>query len=140
MHGYGILTRPDGERYEGEWKGDNKHGRGVYVHVSGECYEGEWRDDVMHGRGTFAFANGERYKDEWAHDLRHGRGILTFPNGDRYEATWHEGHQLAAVSIYTWATGQDLIPLTSGGLCSRSSEKEYLLRCCCFCVYDVMPG
>ena len=68
----GKLFLNDGNRYEGEWKDDNKHGQGnksallnylliltlfialigKYFWNDGDRYEGEWKDDKITGQGN----------------------------------------------------------------------------------------
>jgi len=45
----------DGDKYDGEWRNDEKHGRGTMIYCgdkSGvqEKYEGEWAEGRMQGR------------------------------------------------------------------------------------------
>ena len=44
-NGKGILTIPDGFKYEGEWKDGKKHGEGTILFKDGSKMEGEFRDD-----------------------------------------------------------------------------------------------
>ena len=36
--------RPDGRRYEGQWKNGKQSGRGTYYNSKGEVTNGEWKD------------------------------------------------------------------------------------------------
>jgi len=38
------LNRPDGRRYEGQWKDGKQSGTGTYYNAKGESTTGEWRD------------------------------------------------------------------------------------------------
>ena len=40
---YGIR-RPDGRKYEGEWKDGKQSGKGTYYNIKGEAIVGEWKD------------------------------------------------------------------------------------------------
>lgn len=44
-HGYGILTWPDGAKYQGYFKDDAKEGRGLLVRSDGNVYEGKILSD-----------------------------------------------------------------------------------------------
>jgi len=46
-----ILNRPDGRKYEGNWKMGKKEGRGKFTSVEGIVTEGYWRDDNFTGNG-----------------------------------------------------------------------------------------
>ena len=63
-HGRGVMTRPDGVRYEGEFRGRLANGRGVMTWPDGRRYEGEWRDGKRHGRGVETEPDGGRYEGE----------------------------------------------------------------------------
>ena len=43
MHGYGVKTYADGDKYDGEWEYDRKHGHGVYTKADGSKYDGGWK-------------------------------------------------------------------------------------------------
>lgn len=43
MHGYGRYILPDGKRYEGQYKDDQKHGFGIYIWPDGRLYKGFWQ-------------------------------------------------------------------------------------------------
>lgn len=52
-----IVFYSDGDRFEGEWRNDERHGRGSMIYSSKdsdiqEKYEGEWIEGRMHGRYT----------------------------------------------------------------------------------------
>ena len=38
------IRRPDGRRYEGEWKNGKQSGKGTYYNIRGEAIVGEWKD------------------------------------------------------------------------------------------------
>ena len=51
----GILTWPNGDIYEGEYKDDNRNGFGIYKYSNGNRYEGEFKNDKQHGKGKITF-------------------------------------------------------------------------------------
>jgi hypothetical protein len=53
MHGYGIITYPNGVTYEGQLKADKKAGFGIYKWADGRKYEGCWAKGKQHGIGSF---------------------------------------------------------------------------------------
>ena len=101
-HGQGVYTFADGERYEGEWKYDNKHGQGVYTYSDGERYEGEFKDDNKHGQGVYTFADGERYEGEFKDDNKNGQGVYTYSDGERYEGEFKDGKRNGQGIIYKY--------------------------------------
>ena len=48
---HGVLTFPDGDRYEGEWRNNHFHGRGVYTFPDGRRLAGEFGNGVFQGQG-----------------------------------------------------------------------------------------
>ena len=52
VNGHGVLTWPDGQRYEGEFKDGNSNGHGVYTWPDGQRYEGEFKDGLPISRST----------------------------------------------------------------------------------------
>lgn len=41
MHGQGAYFRSDGDRYEGEWRSNEKHGQGSFYYSFGVIFTGE---------------------------------------------------------------------------------------------------
>ena len=39
-----MLTKPDGETFEGNWLNDKKHGKAKITFSDGGTYTGDWRD------------------------------------------------------------------------------------------------
>ncbi len=82
-HGSGVMTWPDGRKYEGEWRNGKKEGQGTYTwhdEMGRQCkYEGEWKEDVKQGRGTLHFGNGTKHTGEWKANKAHGQGTKTWP-------------------------------------------------------------
>jgi hypothetical protein len=65
-HGSGVLVRPDGQRYEGEWVNDFPSGVGVHHGSDGTRYAGEWNQRLPSGYGVqSAPAAGSRVVGEW---------------------------------------------------------------------------
>jgi hypothetical protein len=51
---YNVICS-DGDKFEGEWRNDERHGKGamIYCNKDSDCqekYEGEWVEGRMHGR------------------------------------------------------------------------------------------
>ena len=51
MHGKGVYTWPDGNRYTGEYINGKKEGWGVYTWSSGKEFEGTWKNGRQDGYG-----------------------------------------------------------------------------------------
>lgn len=51
-HGFGKLTWPNGDYYEGNFKNGKRNGKGRRVNIDNSEYNGEYVDDKPHGRGN----------------------------------------------------------------------------------------
>jgi len=85
------MMYPNGERYEGDWKGGKWDGFGVYVKPDGYRYEGGWKKGRRHGECTESFPDGYAYKGEYMEGIRQGKGHLKWPNGDEYKGEFANG-------------------------------------------------
>ena len=45
----GVITWPDGSKFEGMFRNNKANGRGRLLHANGEVYEGNWIDDKTNG-------------------------------------------------------------------------------------------
>ena len=43
----------DSDRYEGDWKNDEREGKGIYTDISGDRYEGNYKNGLIEGKGIF---------------------------------------------------------------------------------------
>lgn len=89
--GYGVLYLKNKERYQGQWKNNQKQGQGYYYYANGEFYKGTWytaaysRDhDKKEGYGEFYFLEGKRYIGDFKNDQLEGKGTLFFKNKSQY--------------------------------------------------------
>ena len=73
----GIVLFPNGDSYEGEWKGDKMKGNGTYKFKSGSVYTGDFEKSLRHGLGTMTYSNGDIYSGEWVNDRIAGKGKVT---------------------------------------------------------------
>ena len=73
--GFGILTYPDGCRYEGRFKPCKKSD------PSSEDVEIALFHAKRHGKGDFTWADGRKYCGDWAENSIHGVGIMSWPDG-----------------------------------------------------------
>jgi hypothetical protein len=39
----------NGNRYDGEWKENQRNGLGIHTFLSGHRYDGEWKEDKRNG-------------------------------------------------------------------------------------------
>mmetsp|Transcript_11416 Transcript_11416/g.32141 ORF Transcript_11416/g.32141 Transcript_11416/m.32141 type:complete len:231 (+) Transcript_11416:190-882(+) len=105
VHGVGKLVYPNGDVYEGEWHQNQAHGRGKFVHKDGSSYEGQWVQDRMEGKGQFCWSDGRSYEGEYREDQKEGYGTFKWPDGRRYEGRWRDGKQHGA-GVYFTAKGE----------------------------------
>lgn len=69
MHGQGILTFKDGNKYEGFFVMDKREGHGKYIWTDGRIYDGEWKNGKQHGKGLYIKYGEQRY-GEWDNGKR----------------------------------------------------------------------
>jgi len=89
--GWGVYTYRDGDRFEGEFKDDMKNGRGAFVHRNGDRYTGAFVSDMKQGKGSLLFHNGDKYVGEFGNDMINGRGTMSYRNGNRYSGEFKNG-------------------------------------------------
>jgi cell division protein FtsL len=84
MHGWGTYYFKNGSLYEGEFKNNLKEGRGTLTTIDGKRYVGEFKNSMMHGKGSLFMADGSRYVGDFNNDLITGKGFMFYANGDKY--------------------------------------------------------
>ena len=88
LHGKGVFTFNNGDRYEGGYKEGLKHGKGKFTWADGNEYEGEFEDDMRCGTGVYCYKNGNRYEGQWKDNVKDGIGVFYYSNGDRYDGAF----------------------------------------------------
>lgn len=104
MHGRGIMSWPDGARYEGQWHQSKRHGQGVLTETSSydAVYDGEWQDGLQHGHGLWRAAPAASpgappgdvlvaFEGSWQMGLKNGKGLATFIDGSSYDGEYLQG-------------------------------------------------
>lgn len=87
-----VIEFYDGRRYEGAVNEDGQpHWQGVMTKPSGTRYVGDFRDGLPHGRGVLTRPDGTRYEGEFRDGEPNGQGVRTWPSGERYEGEWRDG-------------------------------------------------
>lgn len=46
MHGYGIMSWPDGKQYMGQFVYGVKEGQGIHIWEDGKKYDGQWKNGL----------------------------------------------------------------------------------------------
>jgi hypothetical protein len=66
---------------------------------NGDTYDGDWKGGQMCGRGTMDYDNGDRYEGMWLNNLPHGTGlfIAAADKGSWSVASWESGQMLKEV-------------------------------------------
>lgn len=104
IEGRGIMTWPNGDRYEGDWKKGLMDGEGTYTYAAaGYSYTGHWVKGYIKGHGTFRFNNGNVMEGEWS-AMGLGTGFLVFADGTRYDGPFVDG-LCHGYGVKTWANG-----------------------------------
>lgn len=82
--GKGVLTFPNGDRYEGELESNLFHGFGVYLYSEGTKEEATWKNGKKEGKAKVFYSNGDRFEGYYVNDLREGTGVYTYANGNEF--------------------------------------------------------
>ena len=61
MNGLGTYTKPNGDKYVGQWRNNKMDGQGTYAFANGDTLEGQWKDNKIDGQGIYTSSNGDRY-------------------------------------------------------------------------------
>lgn len=89
--GLGLLTDPEGNKYDGMWADDEFHGQGSYFWADGSKYTGEWKNGIQDGYGIFFYPNGDKYTGYFKNNLFHGKGKYTWADGSMQEGVYVDG-------------------------------------------------
>lgn len=89
--GRGVLTKPDGTRYEGWFNDLRLNRRGVALYPNGDRYEGPFRDGEEHGQGILKLPNGGIYEGDFFRGKPEGMGTLKEADGKILAGAWHDG-------------------------------------------------
>ena len=55
----GVMYYTNGDKYEGDWRRDNREGKGIISYFDGDRYEGEWVKNKRDGFGRYYYKNGD---------------------------------------------------------------------------------
>ena len=89
-HGYGRITYPSGNSYEGDFVEDLYEGYGTYTSQEG-VYVGQFKAGRFDGQGTHVYRKGGVYVGQWQAGRYHGRGTYVYPSGKSYIGVWQQG-------------------------------------------------
>ena len=84
MHGKGIFTFANGNKYNGHYKNNKQHGKGVFTFFTKSSYDGDWEDGKKHGSGIYTYASGDVYVGCYKDGSKHGKGNFDWVDGDNY--------------------------------------------------------
>ncbi len=90
--GYGCGTGPKGQgRFEGSWENGSQVS-GVYTWPQGMKYMGKWKENQRNGLGREIREEGSEYCGEFTRGARGTYGVIKLPNGT-YRGSWRNGKQ-----------------------------------------------
>jgi hypothetical protein len=119
-----VVSYPNGDRYEGEFKNGLLDGWGVYYYRNGDRYEGEFRADMKCGKGTLVYASGDRYVGAFDKDMRWGDGSITYGNGDKFVGDFRDDTMNGKGTV-TYANGNQYAGDFKNGLKHGSGAFKY---------------
>ncbi len=93
MHGWGLYVSKLGDRYEGMFENDLRNGRGTQTTTSGDRYTGMFVSGIRHGLGSQTQSDGSRYAGDFRNDMINGRGVMYYPDGSKYAGDFMNGRK-----------------------------------------------
>ena len=92
---HSVIKEPNGDKYIGELKDNQKHGRGILIYANHKIfnkYEGFWKFNKKHsnGKSTMYYKDGTTYIGQWKNDMRDGEGILYYSTGEKFMGHFKE--------------------------------------------------
>lgn len=93
MHGWGVYTSRSGDRFEGTFENDRRHGPGTLKKASGERFSGWFVNGIRQGLGSLTFADGKRYAGDFRNDMINGRGVMLYPDGGQFAGSFTHGRR-----------------------------------------------
>ena len=124
--GEGILLRPDGTKYIGNYKNDVQEGWGKNITKEGKELMGFFKDGkIINGKAIMYYNEPNmnqmhftiKYEGDYKNNKREGKGIFTMDNGDRYEGEFQRD-KICGKGTYIWNDGD----VYEGGF--RDNHKE----------------
>ncbi len=102
--GNNTFLFPNGNRYVGEYKGNQMHGTGEFHWTNGNKYKGDFKNGMRHGKGVLNFYNGSSFTGEWKNGYMEGHGVYTWTNGNLYDGDFSKGYR-EGMAVFTWGNG-----------------------------------
>jgi hypothetical protein len=89
-HGRGLMVRPDGSVYEGQFECGVLEGNGRMIYSNGDCYAGSWFKGQRHSKGSLIVKD-STYIGEFKHDYKHGLGKETWKDESCFKGLYKKG-------------------------------------------------
>jgi len=93
MHGWGVYVSKLGDRYEGMFENDLRNGPGTQTTTAGERYTGTFVSGIRRGLGSLTQSDGSRYAGDFRNDMINGRGVMYYPDGSKYAGDFMNGRK-----------------------------------------------
>jgi len=106
--GNNTFLFPNGNRFIGEYKGNQMHGNGEFYWTNGNIYKGEFKNGMRHGKGVLTFYNGSSYSGDWKNGYMDGTGIYTWSNGNNYNGGFAKGFR-EGQAAFIWGNGDKYV-------------------------------
>ena len=100
----GMMYYNSGDKYEGDYKNDQRDGKGVYI-SDGYKYKGDFKKGLREGKGVIIYKTGDKYDGEWFDDMYNGKGVYYFKDGSKYDGNW-KNNQPNGYGVFEYTNGE----------------------------------
>jgi hypothetical protein len=90
-NGYGVLSYPNGSRYEGNLSDGYREGAGVMYLKDGSQIKSNWKANDISGVAQYADANGNTYTGPFKGELPDGAGEIVMKDGQKIKVLMQAG-------------------------------------------------
>jgi hypothetical protein len=106
--GNNTFLFPNGNRFVGDYKGNQMHGKGEFYWTNGNVYKGDFKNGMRHGKGDLIYYNGSKYSGDWKSGFMDGNGEYTWSNGNKHIGQFKKGFR-EGKATFLWAKGDKYV-------------------------------
>lgn len=101
------------------------HGEGMMKRPEGELYDGQYCNGLLHGSGLSIAKDRTKFKGRFVNGVRDGKGLITFTDGSSQEVMYEQGKAASSTPVKLSPAKSELSPAKSvhDAIASPSSFK-----------------